>query len=85
MAFIMGLMNLNLMATGYMYITQEKRMERSLAIPLTMICQLMRVIHIEAQLVFDYVYKPLKKPGHQVQAFLLNVITFQCKNWRRHH
>lgn len=81
----MGLMNLNLMATGYMYIIQEKRMERSLAIPLTMICQLMRVIHIEAQLVFDYIYKPWNKPGPKVQAFLLNVITSRYRNSKKHH
>ena len=46
-------MNLNLMEIGYMYTIPEKRMERSLHIPLIMNCRHMKAIHIETQLVFD--------------------------------
>ena len=46
-------MNLNSMVFGYMCIIPEKRMERSLHIPLIMSFLIMKAIHTETQLVFD--------------------------------
>jgi len=48
-------MNWSLMGIGYMYIIQERRMERSLPIPLTTNLQTM-IIHGEARPVSDYDY-----------------------------
>jgi hypothetical protein len=53
MVLIMEHMNLNLMEIGYMYTIPEKRMERSLHIPLIMSFLTMKAIHTETQLAFD--------------------------------